>query len=83
MIAGHDAATDAGVKLLREGGLVQPYHPPAVMTLALLKAAQNVVVHFNLFLLPMIFARMAALPALPARAQVPAAAKRSRRGRRR
>lgn len=77
--AGHDAATAAGVKMLREGGLVQLYRPPGPTTLALLKAVQNVVVHFNLFLLPVIFAMMAALPASPAGAQVPAAARRRRR----
>jgi exosortase/archaeosortase family protein len=56
LTAGHDAAIAAGAKVLGVGGVVQPYRAPGAILLPLMKAAQDVVVHFNLFLLPILLA---------------------------
>jgi exosortase/archaeosortase family protein len=54
--SGHDAAAAAGVSVLKIGSIVEGYRAPGPVALSLLKAVQDVVVHFNLFLLPIIFA---------------------------
>lgn len=52
----HDQAIASGVSLLAGKAFMQSYSPPGEFLLALLKAAQNTLVHFNLFLLPLVLA---------------------------
>ncbi len=50
----HDAIAAAGVTRLIGEGFVQAYNPPDEVGHALLRTAQNGLVHFNLFLLPLL-----------------------------
>lgn len=54
--AGIDAAAGTGAGPLSFDGVLQTYHPPGILALALLKAGQNAIVHFNLFVLPLALA---------------------------
>ncbi|MEP6563958.1 MAG: hypothetical protein ABJB10_02395 [Mesorhizobium sp.] len=49
---GYDAATAARITSVSFNGIVETYHAPSPFLLGALKAAQNMVVHFNLFVLP-------------------------------
>lgn len=53
MTASQDAAIGASVTTLMGRGFSAPFTPMGEMLLALLKAAQNALVHFNLFVLPL------------------------------
>lgn len=49
---GYDAATAAQTTTVSFNGIVETYHAPSLFLLGTLKAAQNMLVHFNLFVLP-------------------------------
>lgn len=61
--ASHDEAMAAGASMLVTDEFIRPYHPPPLFLLALLKAIQNVLVHFNLFILPLFLAGLMRVPA--------------------
>lgn len=67
----HDAATAAGLTMLTGSSFMQSYTPPGEFLLALLKAAQNTLVHFNLFLLPLVMAYWTGAAAAPAAPTTP------------
>lgn len=77
MSASQDAAVGGNIELLMGLGWRMPFPPMNEFALAMLKAAQNAFVHFNLFLLP-----LALLPS-PATAATPTTARPSGHGRRR
>ncbi len=52
LTAGYDQASAARVAMLSSAGAMSNYLPPHPYWLAVLKAAQNMLVHFNLFVLP-------------------------------
>jgi hypothetical protein len=54
----HDQASTAGVTLLAGRTFTQSYAPPGPLVLAFLKAAQNSLVHFNLFILPLVLVHL-------------------------
>ena len=70
---GHDAAVAAGARVI--GGDGQVYQPPGQFSFAVLKSVQNVIVHFNLFLLPLVLAVMPAPQPEAAPSAVPKKAK--------
>ncbi len=77
---GHDAAIAAGARVI--GGDGQVYQPPGQFSFAVLKSVQNVIVHFNLFLLPVVLAAMPApQPEAPPRAAPQKAKVRRKRAR--
>lgn len=52
----HDQAMAAGTTMLAGKTFLQSYAPPGDILIAVLKAMQNTLVHFNLFLLPLVLA---------------------------
>lgn len=79
--AAADAAASAGAGMLAFDGMLETFRPQGTLALSLLKSAQNVLVHFNLFLLPLILAGPDWLPSRPARRAAPAASARRRQRR--
>lgn len=57
----HDQAIAAEITTLRGQAFSTPYEPPGELPLALMKAGQNALVHFNLFLLPLMIAAIVGL----------------------
>ena len=79
----HDQAIAEGVTALAGRTFSQSYTPPGPFLLAVLKAAQNTLVHFNLFLLPLVLAYHSGASASVAPApRPPVVASRRRRARR-
>lgn len=58
----HDQAIAADVRYLLGEGYAEAYHAPHAAMLAALKAIQNVLVHFNLFVLPFVVLTWAGRP---------------------
>lgn len=56
MTIAHDQAIAAEIMTLRGQFFSTPYEPAGELLLAVMKAGQNAVVHFNLFLLPLMIA---------------------------
>lgn len=69
MTASQDAAIGASVTTLMGRGFSAPFAPTSDTFLALMKAAQNALVHFNLFVLPL--ALLHDRPSPPKQAQPP------------
>jgi len=83
MTASQDASVAAAVTTLMGTNFTTPFAPVGETGLALLKSAQNALVHFNLFLLPLAVLQIGAPPATPlARAAVRPASARGGRGNR-
>ena len=82
MTASHDAAETASVTLLIGEAFSMPFSPIGDLGLGLLKAAQNALVHFNLFVLPLALAEAASIPPSAARRAPPGRTSRARGGRR-
>jgi hypothetical protein len=72
--ASHDAAIAAAVTLVAGDGTSHAYQPPGQFSFAVLKSVQNVLVHFNLFLLPLVLAVIAGVQPVPPE-PIPASAK--------
>jgi len=84
LTAGYDQVSAAKAHTLSSGGIVKTYWPPSTYWLATLKAVQNMVVHFNLFVLPFAIAGDPRAPdQAPVRQPPRATAGRPRRRRRR
>lgn len=71
---GYDTVTSARVTAVSFNGIVGTYHTPSLFVLGALKAGQNMLVHFNLFVLPFAMAgrhQPAAAPSPPPTSRPP------------